>query len=284
MNLNERAMLVNLHVSMWSATRTDPKVAAEIAARHGAKSDTGRYSKFLIDRKHLEPISKKAGEARQEHYRLTLPWANDGARILPSRMYHDYTSRMNRFREEFEELVDAFAGIYYDLKRQAKVDLNGLYNEADYPADITAKFRMHHKVLPVPTASDFRVDLANEEIDSLKRQMEATMRETTAAAMADCWERLHTVISNVSERLNDPKAIFRDSLIGNVRDLIDILPALNIAGDPKLMELTERARRQIARREPEHIRNDYIVRQDVAREADAILAAMAGYIGAQNAA
>lgn len=279
MNIQERAMLVNFHVAQWSATRSDPKVAAEIAARHGAKSDTGRYSKFLIERKHLEAIGKKAGEARQEHYRLTLPWADDGSRILPAAMYLEYTSKMSQYRSEFEQLVSDFAQVYPSLVDQARHDLNGLFNAADYPTDISSKFRMYHKVLPLPSAQDFRVDLSDAELRRVRTQIEETMQETTRAAMADCWKRLYDVISAVSERLNDPKAIFRDSLIGNVRELVSILPSLNIANDPKLNELTESVRRTIARREPEHIRNDYIVRQDVAKQADAILAAMAGYTG-----
>jgi hypothetical protein len=42
-SLSSRAMLCSLSISMWSARKHDPEASEEIAQRHGAQPDAGRY-------------------------------------------------------------------------------------------------------------------------------------------------------------------------------------------------------------------------------------------------
>ena len=44
-SLSSRAMLCSLSISMWSARKHDPEASEEIAQRHGAQPDAGRYHK-----------------------------------------------------------------------------------------------------------------------------------------------------------------------------------------------------------------------------------------------
>ena len=69
-SLSSRAMLCSLSISMWSARKHDPDASEEIAARHGAQSDSGRYHKVLLPKQALAEIQKIVSEARQEHYLL----------------------------------------------------------------------------------------------------------------------------------------------------------------------------------------------------------------------
>ena len=84
-SLSTRAMLCSLSISMWSARKHDPEVSEEIATRHGAQADAGRYHKVLLPKEALAEILKIVNEARQEHYFMTLPWGDDGYRVLPAR-------------------------------------------------------------------------------------------------------------------------------------------------------------------------------------------------------
>jgi hypothetical protein len=69
---------------MWSARKHDPDASEEIAVRHGAQADSGRYHKLLLPKQALAEIQKIVSEARQEHYFMTLPWGDDGCRVLPA--------------------------------------------------------------------------------------------------------------------------------------------------------------------------------------------------------
>ena len=53
-SLPSRAMLCSVSISMWSARKHDPEASEEIAVRHGAQADAGRYTKsFLLKRRWL---------------------------------------------------------------------------------------------------------------------------------------------------------------------------------------------------------------------------------------
>ena len=93
-SLSARAMLCSLSISMWSARKHDPEASEEIAQRHGAQPDAGRYHKVLLPKAALAEVQKIVSEARQEHYFMTLPWDDNGYRVLPAAAYMDHTERM----------------------------------------------------------------------------------------------------------------------------------------------------------------------------------------------
>ncbi len=72
-SLSSRAMLCSLSISMWSARKHDREASEEIAQRHGAQADAGRYHKVLLPKEALAEIHKIVSEARQEHYFMTCP-------------------------------------------------------------------------------------------------------------------------------------------------------------------------------------------------------------------
>ena len=93
-SLSSRAMLCSLSISMWSARKHDPEASEEIAQRHGAQPDAGRYHKVLLPKAALAEVQKIVSEARQDHYFMTLPWDDNGYRVLPAAAYMDHTERM----------------------------------------------------------------------------------------------------------------------------------------------------------------------------------------------
>ena len=56
------------------------------------------------------------------------------------------------------------------------------------------------------------------------------------------------------ERLSDPTGIFRDSLIGNIDELVGLLPILNVANDPQLDDLATNLRLSVFGVTPEVLR------------------------------
>jgi hypothetical protein len=61
--LGERAMLVSLSVSIWSARKHDVRISDKVAAEHGADRSMGRYAKHLIPRDLLAAV-KSDGRPR----------------------------------------------------------------------------------------------------------------------------------------------------------------------------------------------------------------------------
>jgi len=107
------------------------------------------------------------------------------------------------------------------------------------------------------------------------------------------WQRIHDVVSHAAERLTAYSADswtgkvsnpFRDTLITNIRDLVSLLPRLNVTADAQLEAMRARLEQTLCAYDPQQLRESPIVRQTAADEAARILADMAGYASNGSAA
>lgn len=282
MNLNTRAMLASLRISQWSATRTDKKVSREVAAQHAvAERRAGHYRKHAInpDAATFKAVVTAAGAMRTKHIDYTLPWASDGARILPAALFAKYTDDMRELRAAFNVAVSNFVRDFPALKDAARVELNGLYNENDYPSNMAAKFEAKTTIVPLPDADDFRVKLPDDAVATIRADLEEEVTRATETAMREPYERLYAHISRMVERLSDPKHTFRDSLVGGLAELCELLPALNITGDTRLEVLRTRAQSLISGIDAQTLRDSPTVRESVAKRAQEIQDTMAAFMG-----
>ena len=83
----------------------------------------------------------------------------------------------------------------------------------------------------------------------------------------------------MAEKLADPKAIFRDTMIENTRELCALLPRLNFADDPNLEAMRQEVEQSLAGNHPDALRNDPDLRRDKAAEAKAIMDKMRAFMG-----
>jgi hypothetical protein len=281
-NLSERAMLANISISTWAATRTDKKISQEVADRHSVTMKrAGHYRKHAIDIDAQTYLAVHAAGAtmRDRHYWWTLPWIDKGARILPAPSFDKYSTDMRALRGKFNAAVADFVAAYPALKLAAKAELNGLYNDRDYPLDIGSKFGVQLSILPLPDAGDFRANLPQADVDAIKLGITADMERAMATAMREPYERLYEHISRMVDRLKDPKGIFRDTLVTGLADLCTVLPALNITNDRTLGTLCKKAESLVIGLDAKTLREEPKVRKDVAKKAADIQAMMAGLMG-----
>jgi hypothetical protein len=156
--------------------------------------------------------------------------------------------------------------------------LNGMYNDADYPSEdeIANKFKMDMAIFPVP-ATDFRVSIASEELTRIQQDVEARVKDAQQQAMKEVWTRLYDRVKNMAEKLADPKAIFRDTLVDNLREQCDMLTRLNFTDDPNLEALRSEVEANLLKH-PDALRNDPDLRRDKAAEAKAIMDKMSSFM------
>jgi len=280
MNLNDRALLVQLSVSQWTARKYDKKVTQEVASANGVASGVGRYNKSLLPMNDmLDNVHKKTTHIRTKFYENTLPWGIEGTMMLPTANYLRFMTEFRKEKSEWELLVNRFIWDYPKLKADAQRILGSLYNEADYPTvdDLKTKFKMDMAIFPVP-ATDFRVQIASDELTRIQQDVEARVKSAQSTAMNEAWNRLYERVKNMAEKLADPSAIFRDSLVENTRELCALLPRLNFADDPHLEQMRQDVEASLLKH-PEALRNDLDLRKDTADEAKAIMDKMKSFMG-----
>ena len=285
-SLSSRAMLCSVSISMWSARKHDPDASEEIAMRHGAQADSGRYHKVLLPKQALAEIQKIVSEARQEHYFMTLPWDDNGYRVLPAAAYMDHVEKMRALSNRFTGAVDILARRFLTLIDQARTRLGGLFREADYPTpdELRAKFSFETKVMPLPDAGDFRVALGDEDKERIKRQITAAVEASLQVGSRELWFRLYEAVQHMADRLTAYRVTdqgvehpFRDTVVTNLVKLVDVLPKLNVTSDPELDRLAEQVRTSLLV-DPKELRKSDAVRAETAKAAAAIAQHMAGYM------
>lgn len=271
MTIKDKAMLVQLNIRQWTAERHDKTVTAKTEQDWGAKN-AGRFNKYLVPKDSLEPIRKIATKVRDEHYKLTLAWGDNGDRLLPSKGYMDYTQKIRLAKTEFDEAVDTFIAAYPQLALDAKARLGNMYDPKEYPSVsvIRKKFGIETTFFPIPDAADFRVDVADKERDKIRSEITKTVSARQQAALDECWSRLHDVVGKIHERLSNPKAIFRDSLIENAELLVRLLPKLNFTEDEHLDHVRDLVQEHLLV-PPQRLRDDPGLRAYVAERAGWIL-------------
>jgi hypothetical protein len=275
--ITEKAMLAAVHISIWTAVKHDRKVSRDVADQHGAHHGAGRYNKQLLrGADKLDELRALAGQIRQYFYKITLPWSDEGFRLLPSNFYFELMARMREFEASFEQAVESFLSVYPQYIEQVRPELNGLFREEDYPSvdKLRSKFGIKLEVLPIPSGADFRVQLSAEEQARVSREIDANVRESLTRGTEDLWKRLREVVAHMVDRLNEPESRFHGSLVTNIADLVEILPKLNVSADADLNRFAEQIKDRLCNYSAQELKKNELLRAVTANDASNIVAEM----------
>lgn len=240
---DKHAMLVELTIRQWTARKHDKKVSGEVDQTHGAQN-AGRYSKYLIPKTALADIATRASAMREYHYRRTLPWGQNGQRILPAAIFLDYRKTILELKALFDRRVDMFVNDYPRLVHEARVTLGTLYDPSEYPAasDIKGHFGVDLEIFQVPTSGDFRVEVADTVRNELQAESEAAIQQRLGSATKACYVRVREVLERMKNQCTVERSRITEALVEDVRDLTQVMDDLNITKDPELSRITREIR------------------------------------------
>lgn len=275
--LKDKALLVTLRLGLPPLSKMDRRITGEIRRANG--TDKLRASKTLFPDTALEPVRKAHGEAYKWHREHTVAWGDDSSRLLSAAHFMEYTDTLRRFRQTADTRADEFAANYPAYVDQARSQLGGAFVASDYPSQhsIRREFRFLTEHAPVPDGGDFRISLQQADMDLLKRETEGRIERAAAHARADLASRLAAPLTAIVERLSDADAVFRDTLITNLRTICDLIPALNITDDPDLEAARRKIKAELYHTDADLCRENPSVRSATARRAQNILDTMTGY-------
>lgn len=112
-SISSAAMTVDFNASVWTARKKDHKASAEVTDANYADKGVASVSKNLLgDCEELRAVQKFAANTRNIHYSMTMPWSDNGSRLLPTAQYFRYHEVMTDLQNEFARLVDEFLTVY----------------------------------------------------------------------------------------------------------------------------------------------------------------------------
>ena len=280
-------MLVSLSLSKFGLNRKDAEEAKQVAARHGGDEASFAVTKRLLAGNAAYDLIRKydsgLGAYNRKH---TLPWDDAGTRLLPTLQYDEYMTYMRAARAERDNLVRSFLSGYDAFVQADRTALGTAFNPDDYPDRflVRDKFEMKLDVSPVPDGKDFRVTVSKEDLIELQQNVAARISNAEEIARRDLMARLAEPLQKMASTLGDPDKKLTLNvtvpLVENLREILDLLPKLNVLDDPRIEKFRLAAQKSVAHYEPESLKNSQVVRTVVASKAQEIVDAMADFMGA----
>ena len=287
----KHCMLWQTSIGQWTNNRQSKKGTRSLEKEfdvNGSGKKRVRAYTSAIDPKHLERMTKLVNSFRTWVYENTLPYNREpGKVILTTAMYSKAEEKKREFVAEFEDIKRDILSNFAYWQQEAKNDLNGLYNEGDYPdtQKLSKKYYYSFKYHAMPASGHFQADILQSAIDDIQADLERDNNETIKEAMLSNWHRIHKAVSKLSEAMkktkkdkqgNEITGTFRNSITGNIHELIDILPALNITNCLELEKMRKTLQDTISGVDPEDLRQSEDLRKDMASKADSIIENIAG--------
>lgn len=279
--LKSKALIASLNIGTWSGRKYDRKATDIVIENVNATGDCGRFNKLLVEHEAILKVYRIAAKARIFHYTNSLPWTDEGSRLLPTKAYTGYIRGINEHSQLFWNAVDEFCNMYNNLIDIAKIRLADLWKADDYPTVDQVRNKFHMSVsfsfLPDPK-TDFRLNLSDIEVEKVRASMEKAVIDTEKNAQRELWMRMNKVVARIVERLGDPEKVFKKTTFQNIDELERHVEILNVTENAAIEDTMKKIKDELTEYDPDEIRKDEDVRKKVHERAKEILDTISSFV------
>lgn len=252
MSLHNAALCVSLNVRQTRMRKMDIPTTKMVHELRKAKPGSAKVWKELYTRSHRVTVESPVGELRKFINAISHEWVVGVMRIVPTTLYEENKLAMATLREDVLKAQTHFCESFDDFQRDGENHLGDMYDYSDYPKSHNVADDFHCKidVCPVPISMPANIlhRLIDEEMETDKDEIRRIIMEQEADNLkrvtVSCAERVcaltHELVSKIDEKQTGKKTgsgrkkTYRDSAIGHIWDLVQILPQLNLAQAPEI--------------------------------------------------
>jgi hypothetical protein len=280
-SISSAAMIVDYNASVWTARKKDNKASEDVNNMNAADKGVANVTKNLLgDCDELKAVTKFAANVRNIHYSMTMPWSDNGSRLLTTQQYFKYNEVMTDLQQEFYRLVNEFLNVYDWRVVKAQTKLGAMFNRDEYPTrdSLQDKFGFRMSYVPLPDAGDFRIDIGNEAMTQIKSQYESHYTQAIQTAMDDIWRKLHDNLTTLVHELdvNEKGKGNRlyDSVFDRAIELTEMLGTCNVTGDSQMEAMRRQLEQALHGLNLDQIKNSPTLREDTRTKLTAAIAAL----------
>lgn len=265
----DRACLLQLHVRMWQGNKV---VAPSVMSRLG-DADWLKGRKQLVDPEHLASVRAVASRARGVLKKRALPFPIQGLTLVPKETIQGIESELVLIRDDFWNEVHLFSGQYQVFRQEAQSVLGDLFDETDYPMDVTHRFGFDWRYVQLSLPGSNLV-LSPELYERERSKFLDLMESTRTEAMLALREEFAGLVGHMTERLTTdnggkPK-VLRSSMVQKMEEFLEGFTTRDLFQDESLGELVSQARRVLAGVDADILRNNESLRQRIHYEMSGI--------------
>jgi len=245
---------------VWGNVKiVDPAVLAEIKTIKGA---VGNYLKGLSP----SPVDGS-------YLVGGLPDWDNGWRLLPNALSEKVYRALGEFESQFKAGVEKIREALPDALERARVENPNLAKDVDVDSIIESKFEFDISRTVITNTQDIRVQGSKAFVDAVKADVEKAQSDKLSDIQTHCASTVVDVARHLAKSCAnyDPdkkgKAPFRDSTIEKARDLVAIIPTLNISNDARIDKAVSDLVAIIGNKSGDELRKDDETRKTVSEEA-----------------
>lgn len=272
--LFQSACLVQFTSSSWQCT----KVVNPAALKDKVKIDNEwlKGRKYLINPDLLGPIHTSQHQARNNIAKHALPFPIQTLSLVPKERIQILEERLVIYKKRFWECVDQFIALYNPAMDEARKVLGDLFDETDYPVDITSKFKFEWRYLSLGVPGKASI-LTPEMYAREKEKFQELMEETRELAVSALKAELSEIVEHLNKRLKNEDGKLRSykgSMFNNLRDFLDDMSGKNLFDDDGLKRLAEQAKTVIAGINPYLLTYDNAIREKIHQDMQTLKTAI----------
>lgn len=284
-SIDKRYVLVTLHRSWWRGKITDFGITEEVVASKNASRDMGIFVKKIMQNAEFAAITAAYRAIDTYHKRMTVPWNDRAERLLALDTYFDYTGKMRGLKQQCEDAVNHFLSNFGALVAAEHKRLGDSFSYEDYPSveELERKYKVEFLVTPLQNLDDIRVALPEEDRAQIRKDCEHLFDQKLEEISKDLWGRLHAAIKRMCDNLENNSRIY-DTMLGNIHELIDMLPVLNVGNDPALAYMTTEISDRLLKYNTEDIKKDEDTKKRATQDANDILSRLDAHLSTMGLA
>lgn len=263
----------------------------KVIAENGMADNAFRCTKQIVDTQSVAVYRAPFTKLREFYTKNTLP-IGDGKqpyRLVSVKHLRKFQQQLNELENEAKDGRDKFLRQYQEpewLEGQ-KARMGEKFNEKDYPKyeDIKDKFNVDTNIEPFAgdeNIEKMRFFLDTESMENIRKSFDSQNAKIKHFATQSVWEDLVKQLSKLSqvcasEAGSGKGSIFRETLVPNVKDILDRIPALNFDGDETLEEIRKEATSMLNDVTSSDLRKDTKKREQVGKTSKSVLDKVKSY-------
>jgi len=278
------AVLVRFRATSWAARLKDKKATRAAENANNASRGAANLTKnLLVDCDELRAIRLYISTVRDIHRSMSMPWGDDGERLVPTAQYPKYLSKMTEYQDEFHILVDNFMAVYDWKIIDTQVKLGAMFNRDEYPStiDVRAKFSFqlsYDMLADGGNTGDWRLDLPHEQMSGLRNSAREGYFNNIKGAMDSVWHRTHETMTTLVRQLDvneegKGNKLF-DSVFDRAVELVAMMGTCNVTGDSQMEAMRRKLEDTLHDLTLPQIKNSPTLRETTRVELTAAIAAL----------
>lgn len=262
----------------WFGTRKAVSTAQRDLMAQGFDAEGTSISagKKLVNTKHpdFKRLTKVKGAISAYWKGISLPYPEDGIRLIKSECLDDFETEMAALRDDLGMAVAALAEHYEDIRLEAKARLGSLFDPGDYPATLDGLFAVSWDY-PSVEPPDYLLELKPALYEQERQRMAARFEEAVRLAEQSFATEFSKVVAALCESLDGRRANgetkeLKQSAIRSTMEFFDRFKSLRIGNASQLDALVEQAQLAIQGTNAKALREDGDTRVSIAGQLAAV--------------